>query len=333
MTQKSFRPATNEVESPSAAPAPRPSLAGHLRIARVDHWIKNVFVLPGIVVAASMDRSVLNSGLAVRIAIGLLSLCLMSSSNYVINEILDAPFDRYHPSKSNRPVPSGQVSVRLGYVEWLALMAGATGLGLVLSPPFTFSVLALWIMGCVYNISPIRTKDIPYLDVLSESINNPIRMLAGWYLTGTKLVPSASLLASYWMIGCYFMAVKRFSEHRDLKDPETIRSYRKSFSAYTEPRLLVSIVFYSSIAMLFLGAFIIRYRMELILAFPLVALVMAMYLALAFKHDSPVQHPEGLYRDPKLMAAVIACAALMVVLLFVDVPLLHRIFVPTLPTP
>jgi hypothetical protein len=33
------------------------------------------------------------------------------------------------------------------------------------------------------------------------------------------------------------------------------------------------------------------------------------------------------------MAAVIACAALMVVLLFVDVPLLHRIFVPTLPTP
>jgi decaprenyl-phosphate phosphoribosyltransferase len=333
MTQKPFRPGTPQVGPPTAARATRPSPAGHLRIARIDHWIKNVFVLPGIVVAASMDRSVLNSGLAVRIAIGLLSLCLMSSSNYVINEILDAPFDRYHPSKSNRPVPSGQVSIPLGYVEWLALMAAATGLGLILSPPFTVSVLALWIMGCLYNISPIRTKDIPYLDVLSESINNPIRMLAGWYLTGTKLVPSASLLASYWMIGCYFMAVKRFSEYRDLDDPETMRSYRKSFSAYTEPRLLVSIVFYSSIAMLFLGAFIIRYRMELILAFPLVALVMAMYLALAFKHDSPVQHPEGLYRDPKLMAAVIACAALMVVLLFVDVPLLHRIFVPTLPTP
>src|ERR1700752_2956411 len=132
MTLKPFRPATHEVESPSAAPAAGPSLAGHLRIARVDHWIKNVFVLPGIVVAASMDRSVLNSGLAVRVAIGLLSLCLMSSSNYVINESLDAPFDRYHPSKSNRPVPSGQVSVQLGYVEWLALMAGATGLGLVL---------------------------------------------------------------------------------------------------------------------------------------------------------------------------------------------------------
>src|SRR5260370_21738082 len=158
-------------------------------------------------------------------------------------------------------------------------------------------------------------------------------MLAGWYLTGTQLVPSASLLASYWMIGCYFMAVKRFSEYRDLGDPETVKAYRKSFSAYSEASLLVSIVFYASNAMLFLGAFIIRYRMELILAFPLVALVMAMYLSLAFKHDSPVQHPEGLYRDGKLIAAVLSGAALMAVLLFVDVPVLHKIFVPTLPTP
>jgi decaprenyl-phosphate phosphoribosyltransferase len=331
--RKPFRPTTREVEPPSPARAHSPSLAGHLRIARVDHWVKNVFVLPGIVVAASMDRAVLNRALALRIGAGLLAVCLMSSSNYVLNEILDAPFDRYHPSKSNRPVPSGQVNLALGYVQWIALMAAAVALGLLLSWPFALSLAALWVMGCVYNVPPVRTKDIPYLDVLSESINNPIRMLAGWYLTGTTLVPSASLLASYWMIGCYFMAVKRFSEYRDLSDPETIRSYRKSFSAYTEPRLLVSIVFYASNAMLFLGAFIIRYRMELILAFPLMALVMAMYLALAFKHDSPVQHPEGLYRDPKLMAAVLACAALMVVLLFVDVPLLHRIFVPTLPTP
>jgi len=317
----------------SSARAESPSLAGYLRIARVDHWIKNVFVIPGIVVALSMDRSAINSGLAFRIAIGLLSIGLMSSSNYVINELLDAPYDRYHPSKSNRPVPTGLVNVRLGYVEWLALIAAAITLGMFLSPPFTYSILALWIMGGVYNIKPIRSKDIPYVDVLTESINNPIRMLAGWYLTGTKLVPSASLLACYWMIGCYFMAVKRFSEYRDLGDPEIIRSYRKSFSAYSEPRLLVSIVFYASNAMLFLGAFIIRYRMELILAFPLVALIMAMYLSLAFERDSPVQHPEGLYRDFKLVTAVIACAALMALLLFVDIPVLHRIFVPTLPTP
>jgi hypothetical protein len=81
--------------------------------------------------------------------------------------------------------------------------------------------------------------------------------------------------------------------------------------------------------MLFLGAFIVRYRLELILAFPLVALVMAYYLALAFKPDSAVQRPEGLYKEKGLMAAVIACAVAMLLLLYVNVPLLHRIFAPT----
>jgi hypothetical protein len=75
-----------------------------------------------------------------------------------------------------------------------------------------------------------------------------------------------------------------------------------------------------------------RYRMELILSFPLVALVMAIYLALAFNKDSSVQRPEGLYREPKLMAAVVACSVLMGVLMVVDLPALQQIFAPTAPT-
>jgi len=71
--------------------------------------------------------------------------------------------------------------------------------------------------------------------------------------------------------------------------------------------------------------------LELILSFPLVALVMAIYLSLAFKTDSAVQRPEGLYREPQLMAAVISCTVLMVLLLFGDVPILYRIFVPSAP--
>jgi hypothetical protein len=60
---------------------------------------------------------------------------------------------------------------------------------------------------------------------------------------------------------------------------------------------------------------------------------MSIYLALAFKPDSAVQAPEKLYREPVLMAVVTVCAALMAALLFVDIPVLYRIFTPTLPTP
>jgi decaprenyl-phosphate phosphoribosyltransferase len=309
----------------------QPSLRGHIKIARVDHWIKNVFVLPGIVVAISIDRSTVTNALPWHILIGLLSVCLVASSNYVLNEVLDAPFDLEHPLKGDRPVPSGQVSIPLAYLQWIVLMIAGIGIGLSISLAFALTMLGLWVMGCVYNIPPMRSKDLPYLDVLSESINNPLRMLAGWYITRTHVIPPASLLISYWMIGCYFMAIKRFAEYRDINDGARSAAYRKSFGFYNEQRLLVSIVFYASQAMLFFGAFIMRYRLELILTFPLVALVMAIYLSLAFNEDSAVQRPEGLYREPRLMAAIVCCAVMMIALLFIDVPILHRIFVPSVP--
>jgi 4-hydroxybenzoate polyprenyltransferase len=154
-------------------------------------------------------------------------------------------------------------------------------------------------------------------------------MLAGWYMTGTTELPPTSLLISYWMVGCYFMALKRYAEYRDIADPARAAAYRKSFGYYTLERLLVCIVFYSAAAMLFLGAFIMRYRLELILAFPLVALVMAIYLGLAFDTESAVVNPEKLYREKKLMASVIACALAMMVLLIIDIPVLYDVFKPT----
>src|SRR6202000_339467 len=104
-----------------------------------------------------------------------------------------------------------------------------------------------------------------------------------------------------------------------------------ALNAYTPESLVASAVFYASTAMLFLGAFIMRYRIELILGFPLIALVMAIYLRLLFQKNSAVQHPEKLYREPLLMASFTATVVAMSLLLFIRLPLLERFFVPTLP--
>jgi 4-hydroxybenzoate polyprenyltransferase len=313
------------------AVARRPTLRGHISIARIDHWFKNVFVIPGIIAAIGVDRGHVAPDLVQRIVLGLISVCLVASSNYVVNEVLDAPSDRAHPVKCARPVPSGLVSIPLAYVQWIVLMIVGVWIGYQVSLPFAITVGVLWIMGCIYNIPPVRSKDLPYVDVLSESVNNPLRLLAGWFLVGTASVAPASLLLSYWMVGCYFMALKRYAEYRDIGDPKRAAAYRRSFAYYTEERLMVSIMFYGSAAMLFLGAFIMRYRLELILSFPLIALVMAMYLFLAFKPNSAVQRPEGLYKEPTLMGAVLVCSAIIAVLMIVDIPVLGRIFAPTAP--
>ena len=306
-------------------------IRAHIAIARVDHWTKNVFILPGLLIPLVADPSALNRTFALHFLVGVIAVCLIASSNYVINEVLDAPFDRLHPTKKTRPTAAGLVYLPAAYVEWIALMVIGLGLASTVSTNFLYVLAALWGMGCIYNIPPVRSKDLPYLDVLSEAINNPLRMLAGWYMLTSTLVPPVSLLISYWMVGCYFMALKRFSEYRDINHKEIASAYRKSFQFYSEHSLLTSITFYASTSMLFFGAFLVRYRIELVLAFPLIAWVMAIYYNMAFERESPVQNPELLYRHKTLMVAVVLCSIAMVTLLFVDVPPLVKIFHPTLP--
>ena len=211
----------------------RATLRGHLEIARIDHWFKNVFIIPGAVAAVAMDPQHIATDIPKRAALGLASVCLVASSNYVINEVLDAPSDLAHPTKFTRPVPSGRVNVPLAYVQWLLLMVVGVGLGYLVSVPFAVTVFVLWVMGCIYNIRPVRSKDLPYVDVLSEAVNNPLRMLAGWFIVGTASVAPGSLLLSYWMVGCYFMAMKRYAEYREIADPGRAAAYRKSSAGDT----------------------------------------------------------------------------------------------------
>lgn len=61
---------------------------------------------------------------------------------------------------------------------------------------FFYASIFLLVMGVLYNVKPIRTKDRACVDVLSESINNPIRLVLGWAAISTIMLPPSSLLIS-----------------------------------------------------------------------------------------------------------------------------------------
>ncbi len=301
----------------------------YIKIARFDHWFKNVFMIPGVLVALYLHPDLLEYSLWWPLVVALLATGFVASSNYVINEVLDADMDRLHPVKKNRPVPSGEVNIKLAYVEWIALAIIGLGLAYTLGKPFFLSALALWVMGCFYNIPPIRTKEKPYLDVLSESVNNPLRLLLGWFATGTDYWPPLSLVIAYWMIGAFFMAIKRYAEYRRIGDKQKAAAYRSSFAHYNEERLMISLMYYVATFGLFFGVFLIRYRMEFILATPFIAGVIAWYMHLGFLDDSPVQYPEKLYKQKGFMAFLALTVAVMMLLLIVDFPTLVQWFPST----
>jgi decaprenyl-phosphate phosphoribosyltransferase len=298
----------------------------YVSLARPDHWTKNVLMLPGIAVALFYRPDRFGPGTLRDIVLTLAATCLVASSNYVLNEVLDAATDRFHPHKSSRPAVSGGVSTTWALVEWIGL--GATGLALaaLVNLPVALTAAALWFMGVLYNVRPVRLKDLPYLDVLSESANNALRLALGWFAVVQDRYPPFSLLLAYWMAGAFLMAMKRFSEYRELQAHGLAGAYRASFGRYTEPTLLGSSVFYATLGAVFGGMFILRYRLELVLMAPLIAGLFAYYMQIAYRPQSAAQHPERLYREHKLSAYLLVCVLLFTALMFVRIPWLYDWF-------
>ncbi len=301
-------------------------LRSYIEISRVDHWFKNIFMLFGIVLAFFHNPNTFSLQQLIVVIIALLSTSLIASSNYVINEIKDAPFDRVHPTKKNRAIPSGRIKTFNAYILWTMLIFAGISIAASVNAPFLATMTLFLIMGLLYNVEPIRLKDLPYLDVLSESLNNPIRLLLGWFVIIPCQLPPITLLLAYWFIGSFFMAIKRFSEYRNINNKEIAAQYRKSFRYYDEAKLLTSTIFYSTIFALFFGIFLIRYHFELILIIPLVAGFISYYIKIGFKKNSVVQNPERLYRERGLVIYAFLCFLIFIVLLFVDIPILYEWF-------
>jgi len=303
----------------------------YISMARPDYWFKNIFMLPGVILAWETCPPRHPIGALGVLFLGLIAACLVCSSNYTINELLDAPEDRIHPEKKHRAAACGRVRPGWGYVQWVLLGVAGIALSCIVGLPFLLTQVALLAMGLAYNVPPVRLKERPYLDVLSESVNDPVRILLGWYAVRCPNVPPASLLLSYWMLGAFFMAIKRFAELRYINDRDVAAAYRKSFAYYTPERLLTATTFYAAACGLFGGIFIIQYRAELIIGVPFLAGFMAMYLNLAFRDNSPVQYPERLYRQKGLLAFGVLTLLVLIACLVIRIPQLERLLEPTIP--
>ena len=305
-------------------------MLAYIKIARFDHWFKNIFVIPGFIFALALipEQNIFNLYLWLQLIIGLIAVGFVASANYTINEYLDAEFDKYHPVKKNRPGVIGELSFRIVILQYFLLVSFGLSISHSINEYFLFYNIFLLIMGIIYNVKPVRSKDIAFLDVLSESINNPIRMLLGWSIVTSTYFPPSSILISYWFGGAFLMAIKRFSEYRSIGDSSQAGKYRASFIYYNENNLLISSFFYALNSIFFLGIFLIKYRIEYVLAFPLISGLFSFYLYLGMLDNSIVQTPEKLYKSKTFFVYIVLFLISMILLLFYDIELLRLLIDP-----
>ena len=187
--------------------------------ARPKQWIKNFLIFLPPLLSFQFSTSIFVFTLK-----AFISFCLISSSVYIFNDLLDIDKDKLHPLKKNRPIASGKIKFK----KALSISFFFAALSLLLAS--TISIKIFLIIICYFFIQIfycIKLKEIPILDILSVSSGFLLRALAGGAINN---------FVSPWFIltislGALFLAIeKRKAEISILKNGKITRNVLTQYS-------------------------------------------------------------------------------------------------------
>ncbi|MBL7078451.1 UbiA prenyltransferase family protein [Candidatus Shapirobacteria bacterium] len=174
-----------------------------VRSLRVNQWMKNLAVFAPILFTGHF----FDPALFWRTFWTFIVFCLLSSSSYLLNDIIDAPLDRKHPVKKNRPIARGDLSVSLAI--GLSIFLVIFGLGLA-----GFLSLGVFIMGGIFYLLHVAysflLKKMVLWDILGIAASFSIRAFAGEVATGYHL--SIWLSFTVIFLSLFIASGKRRSE-------------------------------------------------------------------------------------------------------------------------
>jgi 4-hydroxybenzoate polyprenyltransferase len=175
----------------------------YLELARPSQWIKNGFVLVGLLFGhAWSDPDTVTAGL-----LAFAAFCLMSSAVYAFNDVMDRDADLAHPQKCKRPVASGRVSRRAALAFSVVLSFAGLALAWRVSGVAALLAAAYLVLNAAYSFG---LKHVALLDVFLIAAGFMLRILAG--TAGIGIEPSRWLLLCGLMVTLFLGFAKRRAE-------------------------------------------------------------------------------------------------------------------------
>ncbi len=174
-----------------------------LKALRIHQWLKNLLLFVPLLLSHNYGAT----PLIVSVLLAFVTFSLCSSTVYVLNDLLDLPHDRRHPSKCQRPFASGELPVLSGLMLAPVLMITVIALLSVQPAAFAQVTAIYFVITCGYSLV---LKRIAIVDVLTLAGLYTLRIIAGGAVLGIAV--SFWLLAFSMFIFMSLALLKRYAE-------------------------------------------------------------------------------------------------------------------------
>lgn len=220
----------------------------YLKLLRPRQWLKNFALLA----APMFGGQLFLPEVMVPIFWGFIAFCLLSSSTYVINDLLDVEKDKLHPFKKNRPIAAGVISPRAGILLFAVLISSALYISFQVSIFFFLIGILYLIMQLSYSL---LFKNLVIFDILIIAAGYFLRVYAGEIISGYHI--SIWLLLTTVSISLFLAVGKRRSELTLLRDKtgSHLAAVRKSLSHYSESLLDAYSMMFAASTLIFYALF------------------------------------------------------------------------------
>lgn len=216
------RPTTSVPNEDAALAARRPPLVVVATELRPKQWLKNGALFLGLVYALRLT----DPDAVARALIAFVSFCCISSAGYIFNDLRDLQADRLHPTKRERPLASGALSLPLGRGIAVALFVAALFLAIPLGGAFLATSVLYAALSVIYSL---WWKQVVLIDIFSISGGFVLRAVAGAVAIGVRVSP---WLYVCLVLGSLLIALgKRRSEVLELRGMAT--AHRPALQGYT----------------------------------------------------------------------------------------------------
>jgi decaprenyl-phosphate phosphoribosyltransferase len=206
--------------------ATHPGLPSLVAACRPRQWLKNLLVF-----AAPLFSFSFEADLWLRAGVALVAFCLISSAIYLLNDSLDVEADRAHPSKRNRPIAAGLVSVPAALATAAVLAVVSVNMASWITPALAGVVVLYGLIQVGYCF---RLKRMPLLDLFCIASGFLLRAIAGVVAGGFGFSPW--FLLTVGLLALFLAIEKRKAELRVAKNLGVMT--RKVLERYSLPLLL-----------------------------------------------------------------------------------------------